>query len=85
MVGALFERVSMYPLTIYPKWAQILFTLFLPLAWITFYPVKGILGMEGSVIPAPMAAISLAVGVVMFALSCGLFRIGMYRYESAGS
>ncbi len=85
MVGALFERGSMYPLTIYPKWAQILFTFFLPLAWITFYPVKGILGMEGSVIPAPMAAISLAVGVVMFALSCGLFRIGMYRYESAGS
>lgn len=85
MVGTLFERVSVYPLTIYPKWTQVLFTCFLPLAWITFYPVKGILGMEESVIPIPMAVVSLGVGVIMFALSCGLFRIGMSRYESAGS
>ena len=41
--------------------------------------------MEGSVIPVPMAVIGLGVGAVMFALSCGLFRIGMRRYESAGS
>lgn len=54
-------------------------------AWITFYPVKGILGMGGSLIPISMAVISLGVGVIMFALSCGLFRIGMRRYESAGS
>lgn len=85
MVGALFDRVSMYPLTIYPRWAQVLFTFFLPLAWITFYPVKGILGMEGNVIPIPMALVSLVVGIIMFVLSCSLFRIGMYRYESAGS
>ncbi|MDE6186327.1 MAG: ABC-2 family transporter protein [Lachnospiraceae bacterium] len=85
MVGALFERVSMYPLTIYPKWVQVLFTFLLPLAWITFYPVKGILGMEGNIVPIPMAVISLGVGVTMFVLSCGFFRIGMHRYESAGS
>lgn len=85
MVGVLFERVSMYPLTIYPKWVQILFTFFLPLAWITFYPVKSILGMNGSCIPVPMALISLWVGIGMFALSCGFFCIGMRRYESAGS
>ncbi len=85
MVGELFERVSMYPLTIYPRWTQVLFTFLLPLAWITFYPVKGILGMGESVIPVPMAVIGLGVGVIMFTLSCCLFRIGMRRYESAGS
>ena len=85
MVGALFERVSMYPLTIYPKWTQALFTFFLPLAWITFYPVKDMLGMGESAILVPMAVIGLGVGAVMFALSCGLFHIGMRRYESAGS
>ncbi len=85
MVGELFERVSMYPLTIYPRWTQVLFTFLLPLAWITFYPVKGILGIGESVIPVPMAVISLGVGVIMFTLSCCLFRIGMRRYESAGS
>lgn len=85
MVGALFERVSMYPLTIYPRWAQALFTFILPLAWITFYPVKDMLGMEAGTLPIPMAAVTLGVGLLMFALSCAFFRIGMGRYESAGS
>lgn len=38
MVGALFERVSMYPLTIYPKWIQVLFTFLLPLPGLLFTP-----------------------------------------------
>ena len=85
MVGELFERVSMYPLTIYPKWAQALFTLLLPLAWITFWPVKDILGPETNPIPVPLAVITLALGLLMFAGSCAVFRAGMGKYESAGS
>ncbi len=85
MVGELFERVSMYPITIYPKWAQILFTFLLPLAWITFWPVKDMLGLADSVIPVPMAVITLAVGLLMFSASCAFFRVGMGNYESAGS
>ena len=85
MVGELFERVSMYPLTIYPEWAQALFTFFLPLAWITFFPVKDMLALEPSPIPVPLAVITLAVGLLMFAGSCAVFRAGMGKYESAGS
>lgn len=85
MVGELFERVSMYPITIYPKWIQQLFTFILPLAWITFYPVKDILGLESAVIPFRMAFVTFGVGVFMFAASCVIFRIGMRKYESAGS
>lgn len=85
MVGELFERVSMYPITIYPGWVQALFTFLLPLAWITFWPVKDMLGLGTSVIPVPMAVITLAVGILMFAGSCAVFRMGMNRYESAGS
>lgn len=85
MVGELFERVSAYPITIYPKWIQQLFTFFLPLAWITFYPVRDILGLEPSVIPFSMAFVTLLVGVLMFGISCLVFRAGMSRYESAGS
>lgn len=85
MAGELFERVSMYPITIYPRWIQALFTFFLPLAWITFYPVKDILGLEPAAIPIPMAAVTLGVGILMFAASCVLFHMGMKRYESAGS
>ncbi len=85
MVGELFERVSMYPLTIYPKWAQALFTFLLPLAWITFWPVKDMLRMGTAVVPVPLAVITLTVGLLLFAGSCAVFRAGMGRYESAGS
>ncbi len=85
MVGELFERVSMYPITIYPRWAQALFTFLLPLAWITFWPVRGMLEPGVSVIPVPLAVVALAVGLLMFAGSCGIFRMGMRKYESAGS
>lgn len=75
----------MYSLTIYPKWTQVLFTFFLPLAWFTFYPVKDILGMKGSVISIPLEVISLGVDVIMFALSCCLFHIVLCRYESGAA
>ena len=85
MVGELFERVSMYPLTIYPRWVQALFTVLLPLAWITFWPVKDLLEPGTGILPVPMAAVTLAVGLLLFAGSCAVFRAGMGRYESAGS
>lgn len=85
MVGEMFERVSMYPITIYPQWVQALFTFLLPLAWITFWPVKDMLGLGTSVIPVPLAVVTLAVGLLMFAGSCVIFRVGMGKYESAGS
>ena len=85
MVGELFERLSMYPVTIYPRWAQMLFTFFLPLAWMTFWPVKDMLGLGGFAIPVPLALVTLVVGLVMFAGSCAVFRAGMGRYESTGS
>lgn len=85
MVGELFERVSMYPITIYPKWIQHLFTFLLPLAWITFYPVRDILGLEPAAISIRMAFVTLGTGILMFAASCVVFRAGMRRYESAGS
>ena len=85
MVGELFERVSMYPLTIYPEWAQVLFTFLLPLAWITFWPVKDMLGMDPDAFPVPLAVITLGVGLLLFAGSCAVFRAGIGKYESAGS
>ncbi|MDO4304438.1 MAG: ABC-2 family transporter protein [Bacillota bacterium] len=81
----LFDRVTMYPLSIYPRAIQVFFTFILPLGWITFYPTKDLLGLGGSVIPINMAFVTLGIGVLMFTLSCVFFNIGMRRYESAGS
>ncbi|MDE7245974.1 MAG: ABC-2 family transporter protein [Oscillospiraceae bacterium] len=85
MVGELFERVSMYPITIYPKWVQAFFTFLLPLAWITFWPVKDMLELGITPIPVPLAVVTLIVGLLMFVGSCAVFKAGMGKYESAGS
>ena len=81
----LFDRVTMYPLSIYPKAIQWFFTFILPLGWITFYPTTDILDLQPNVIPVHMAVVTLGIGVLVFTLSCGFFRLGMRRYESAGS
>lgn len=81
----LFDRTTMYPLSIYPKAIQWFFTFILPLGWITFYPTKDILELSPNVIPVNMAFVTLGIGVLVFTLSCIFFRIGMRRYESAGS
>lgn len=81
----LFDRVTMYPLSIYPRTIQMFFTFILPLGWITFYPTGDLLGLRTRIIPINMAFVTLGIGTLMFILSCAFFRAGMLRYESAGS
>lgn len=81
----LFDRTTMYPISIYPKPVQWIFTFLLPLGWITFYPASALLGREGASIPAGMALMTLLVGVLMLGISCMVFMLGMNKYESAGS
>lgn len=81
----LFDRVTMYPLTIYPRVIQILFTFILPMGWITFYPATDLLGMKSDYIPVNMALVTFGVGLIVFAMSCMMMNLGMRKYESAGS
>lgn len=81
----LFDRVTMYPLTIYPRVIQILFTFILPLGWITFYPATELLGTKPDYIPVNMALVTFGVGLIVFAISCMMMSLGMWKYESAGS
>ena len=81
----LFDRVTMYPLSIYPRPIQWVFTFLLPLGWITFYPANSFLGMKMSNIPVHMALVTLGIGVLMFVISGAVFTAGMRKYESAGS
>lgn len=41
--------------------------------------------MGDAVIPVPLAVITLAVGLLLFAGSCAVFCAGMGKYESTGS
>lgn len=81
----LFDRVTMYPLTIYPEALQFLFTFLIPLGWITFYPANELLNMRPDYIPVNMAVVTFGIGLIVFIFGCTVMGLGMRKYESAGS
>jgi len=85
----LMDRTTSYPLTMYPKWFQWLFTFVIPLAFITFYPVSGILKIPtGQNFPIPPDMILWApVAAILFYLAAmTLFKYCMkHKYESSGT
>lgn len=82
----LFNRTNMYPLSMYPRGVQFVFTFILPLSWVAFYPAAEFMGKNSMItLPYGMAFITLALGAALFALSCKIFSTGFTQYESAGS
>ncbi|HPF87583.1 MAG TPA: ABC-2 family transporter protein [Candidatus Limiplasma sp.] len=85
----LMDRTSSYPLTMYPKWFQLMFTFLLPLGFITFYPVRGLLNItaDSSLPVAPDLLIwAPLVALAFFLIARAVFNYGLsHKYESAGS
>lgn len=85
-VQELFNRTNMYPLSMYPRAVQFIFTFILPISWVCFYPASEFMGKPSMItLPYGMAFITLAVGIVLFFISCKIFNVGFRQYESAGS
>lgn len=75
-----------YPITIYPKPVQFLFTFIIPLAFVGFFPVQNLGGsttLENS--PLVLQCLSLPVGVVFFGLACCIWIRALNSYKSTGS
>ncbi|MGN0598295.1 MAG: ABC transporter permease [Oscillospiraceae bacterium] len=82
----IFNRTNMYPLTMYPRVVQIIFTFVLPVSWVCFYPAAEFLGKDSMItLPYGLPFITLTIGILLFAISCRVFRAGFTQYESAGS
>ncbi len=82
----LFNRTNMYPLSMYPRAVQFVFSFILPFSWICFYPATEFLGKDSLIkLPFGMAFITLALGIVLFMIACRIFSAGFKQYESAGS
>jgi len=82
----LYDKTTMYPLSIYPRFLQTLFTVIIPLGWISFYPASDLLNKTVPFyIPVSLPVVSLGVGLLFFALACLMFVYGLKRYESAGT
>lgn len=82
----LYDRTSLYPLSIYPRGIQCIFTFIIPLGWITYYPVSEFMGKnQGFFLPQGMPLVSLLIGILLFMAACLVFNAGMGKYESAGN
>ena len=85
------EKMSSYPMTIYPKLIKNIFTILIPLGFITFYPVCGLLNMDTGItykfpLPIDLPVVSLLVGITFLLVARGFFLFALkYKYESAGS
>ena len=82
----LFNRTNMYPLSMYPRGVQFVFTFIMPMSWVAFYPAAEFMGKDSMLtLPYGMSFITLGLGVLLFVIACKIFRAGFAQYESAGS
>lgn len=79
-------RTTFYPLSIYPRLLQTVLTFAIPIGFITFYPACEFLGQDARTsLPLDLAVWTPLVGILSFALSQLVFRLGLRNYESAGT
>lgn len=81
-----FDKTTMYPLSMYPESIQFILTYLIPIGWVSFYPVSGLLGIESSkYFGAGAAVLTVLVGIVVMCISGLFFNHGLKKYESAGN
>ncbi|MCH5280521.1 MAG: ABC-2 family transporter protein [Lachnospiraceae bacterium] len=82
----LFDKTTMYPLSMYPESIQFILTYLIPIGWVSFYPAAELLGIgDGRSAGQGAVWITLAVGILVFILAGLYFYRGLRSYESAGN
>lgn len=81
----LMERATQLPLSIYPHRFQLALTVILPLAMISYQPVKQLLHHPGTWFNGLVFLVTPLIGLVTTFLAVRIFNFGLKRYESAGS
>ena len=82
----IFDKTTQYPISMYPESLQFLLTYLIPIGWVSFYPVSGLLGI--STTPQTGASgpwITLLVGLAVIGVAGIVFKLGLSKYESAGN
>jgi len=80
------QRGSLYPLSFYPWFLQWVFSMVIPIGFISFYPAADWLQVETPrPLPQGVSWGTPVIGVLVFWIGVKVFRLGLKRYESAGS
>lgn len=82
----IFDKTTMYPISMYPEILQFILTYIIPIGWVSFYPVSGMLGIENPVAGFPWAVLlTLGIGIFVMIVAGLFFQCGLRKYESAGN
>ncbi|MCM1272009.1 MAG: ABC-2 family transporter protein [Clostridium sp.] len=82
----IFDKTTMYPLSMYPESIQFILTYLIPIGWVTFYPVSNMLGLSDSYLQTSVAVwVTFFAGILVMTLAALFFRVGLRNYESAGN
>lgn len=82
----IFDKTTMYPLSMYPESMQFVLTYLIPIGWVSYYPAAAMMGMENSIVHSQAAVwLTLLVGILVMLIAAGVFRLGLKQYESAGN
>lgn len=80
------DKTTMYPISMYPEIMQFILTFIIPVGWVSFYPVSGLLGVgNNAFVGLGNCAVTLLVGMIVIALAGLFFNMGLRKYESAGN
>jgi len=74
-----------YPIIIYPRPFQLLFTTVLPFGFVAFYPIQVLLGRHDGIFPQLTRWLSPLVAVLTIGVTVLCWRILSSKYESAGT
>ena len=86
LLNEFLERTTLYPMSIYPYFLQLILTFLIPVAFISFYPACEFLGQNSRFeIPLGMSVLTPVIGVFLFIVANLVFNYGLKKYESAGS
>ncbi len=80
-IQEIMDKTTMYPISMYPESVQFLLTYILPIGWVSFYPVSGLLGKGFSTAPL----FTLGIGIAVMLIAAAVFKLGLRKYESAGN
>lgn len=82
----IFDKTTMYPLSMYPESLQLILTFLIPIGWVSFYPASELMGIESTFSTGGMGVwITLGVGIATMLIAGLVFRAGLKQYESAGN
>ncbi len=80
------RSLSEYPMSIYGKSIQVVLTVVLPYAFVSFYPAQYFLGKNDvSIFHPALQFLSPLVAAVLFAAAYAFWGLGIAHYKSTGS